>query len=242
MYKTEGSNMYSINYEIKPIFYADEQMCKDFARLELLCDEKRGHKHNDWYKSGCEDYYILGEQDKYRYNFVAFYDKEIIGFASGNLDYDMYLASLYVNPEYHGLGIGTKLLETTEQAVSIIASNLMLFPLSTAVSFYQQYKYNYMAGNTKTMVKKLPKNVTGVVPVFEWCDELQAKLNVKMNTDVLRNNKRQPKFVYVGKDNKIDGVAILLPDGEKLIKLNDKQKSVAKYRKLELDWALESCR
>ena len=61
--------------------------------------------------------------------------------------------------------------------------------------------------------------MTGVVPVFEWCDELQAKLNVKMNTDVLRNNKRQPKFVYVGKDNKIDGVAILLPDGEKLIKL-----------------------
>ena len=234
--------MYQINCEIKPIFKADEKMCKDFAQLELLCDLYRGHNHNDWYKTSCEDYYLQCEKEKNRFIFAAYYDKEIIGFTNGYvLAENMYLDNFYVHPMYQGFGIGTELLKRTENAASIIKPNLKLCPLSSAVSFYQQYKYNFAPGG-KYMIKKLPKTVNGVEPVFEWCDELTAKLSFKVDTESLKRYKYQAMFVYVGKDNKIDGVAVRLPNGEKEIKINDKQKSLAKYRMLELSCALDDCR
>ncbi len=235
--------MYNINYDIKPIFNADEKTYDDFIRLELLCDKDQCH--GDMYKQEIKKYYIRTEKEKYRFMFAAFQGKEKIGFTHGFFSAEemgyMFLEALYVNPEYHGCGVGTNLLKITEDAVGIVNSNIRLNPLFTAVSFYQQYKYNHLNGGY-FMTKKLPKTSTGIIPVFEWCDELQSKLNFKADNTLLIDCKNQPKYIYVGKDSRIDGVAILLPDGEKFIQLNEKQKSLLKCRKAELSCALDNCR
>lgn len=176
------------------------------------------------------------------FTFAGYYEKQIIGFVNGYLDGDtMLLNSLYVEPGYHYCGLGKKLLQTAEMAVSVVKPSIKLFPLTSAHEFYQQYGYNYVKGN-KYMMKNLPQNITGVVPVFEWSDELQAKLNMKIDNDLIQNYKHKTMFVYVDKDNKIDGIAFCLPNGKEVIKLNDKQKSLAKYRRLELSMAMDSCR
>ena len=92
------------------------------------------------------------------------------------------------------------------------------------------------------MVKKLPKTISGVVPVFEWCDELQAKLSFKVDNALLKSYKYQPMFVYVGKNNKIDGIGVCLPNGKQEIMLNEKLKSFAKHRRIELSCAMDDCR
>lgn len=235
--------MHDIDYKIKPIFNPDDQIYEDLVRVELLCEENRGNNHNDVYKESIKRYYAKAENQKYRCIFAAFYNAEIIGFTYSYFSSEnMYLDALYVNPKYHGFGIGTNLLKTTENAVSIIKpTNMELFPLNSAITFYQHCKYKHSGGGTY-MTKKLSKTVNGVIPVFEWCDELHAKLNFKTDETLLITYKYQPKFVYVGKDNKIDGVAILLPNGERLISLNEKQKSLLKQRRLELLNALDNCR
>lgn len=237
--------MDNFNYEIKPIFKADDQIYEDLMTIEFLCDEDRGSSHNEVYRQSIRRYYVKTEDNKYRFIFGAFYDKQIIGFTFGynpaNEPDNMYLDAFYVHPKYQGLGVGKDLLKTTENALSIIKpTNMELCPLISAITFYQHCKYKNSTG--AYMTKKLPKTVNGVIPVFEWCDELHDKLSFTMDESLLITYKNQPKFVYIGKDNKIDGVALLLPDGERLIKLNERQKSLLKQRKLKLLNALDNCR
>ena len=240
--KTREDNVFNNSgFEIVPIFHPSEELCQIFANIDISCsmDTKRA---NALFRDLDKDYFDMWKKEKNVFTFVARYEKQIIGFTNGYIDTDntMYLNGLYVEPTYHYCGIGSKLLKKAEFATSIIRPTLKLMPLKTAESFYQQYKYGWSADCH--MVKKLPKPINGVVPVFEWCDELQAKLSFKVDNALLKSYKYQPMFVYVGKNNQIDGVAVGLPDGKQEIMLNEKLKSLAKYRRIELSYALDSCR
>ena len=231
----------NMNLKIVPVFKPSEELCKKFASIDINCSMDIG-RVDALCRDLDKDYFDMWKKEKNVFTFVARYEKQIIGFTNGFIDTDntMYLCGLYVDPLYHYCGIGSKLLKKAEFAASIIRPTLKLMPLKTAESFYQQYKYGWSADCH--MVKKLPKTISGVVPVFEWCDELQAKLSFKVDNALLRSYKYQPMFVYVGKNNKIDGIGVRLPDGKQEIMLNEKLKSLAKNRRIELSYAMDDCR
>lgn len=230
----------NMDFEIVPIFKPSEELCKTFASIDINCSINV-ERANALFRDLDKDYLDMWKKEKNVLTFVARYEKQIIGFTNGYIDNDtMYLNGLYVEPLYHYCGIGSKLLKKVEFAASIISPTLKLMPLKTAEGFYQQYKYGWSADCH--MVKKLPKTISGVVPVFEWCDELQAKLSFKVDNALLKSYKYQPMFVYVGKNNKIDGIGVRLPDGKQEIMLNEKLKSLAKNRRIELSYALDNCR
>ena len=233
----------NFDFKIIPIFKQSEELCETFADIDIRCSIDMGRDYIPL-RDLDKDYFDMWKKEKNVFAFVAWDKKQIIGFANGYMDNDamMYLNSLYVEPLYQHFGIGSKLLQTVENMACILVSNIKLFPLTKAVKFYQRYKYKYAGADNKYMVKKLPKTIMGVVPVFEWCDELQAKLSFKVDNAFLKSYEHQPMFVYIGKNNNIDGVAVRLPDGKNDIKLNEKQKSVLKYRKTELEYALNNCR
>lgn len=231
----------NIGFYTVPIFKPSEELSKVFANIDINCSNNV-NRANALFRDLDKDYFDMWKKEKNVFTFVACYEKQIIGFANGYTDNDdtMYLNGLYVEPLYHYCGIGSKLLKKAEFAASIISPTLKLMPLKTAESFYQQYGYGWSVNGH--MTKKLPKTITGVVPVFEWCDELQAKLSFKVDNALLKSYKYQPMFVYVGKNNKIDGIGLRLPDGKKTIVLNEKLKSLAKYRRIELEYALDNCK
>lgn len=235
-------NSYKINFTVKPIFCPTKKVCKDFAQIENLCKLYRvGMERDNYCPYNGSDYLDMLNNNKYGFAFAAFYTEEMIGFAAGYLKKtNMFLDGLYVNPVYQNFGVGTKLLDCVENSASVVASNIELFPLTNAIEFYQQRGYEYFP-NEIIMRKKLSKTVNGVVPVFEWTDLLQAKSKVQFNSGLLKN-KYQPIFVYVDKNNCIEGIATRLPNGERCIKLNDTQTELAKYRSLELSCALDDCR
>ena len=113
--------------------------------------------------------------------------------------------------------------------------------LNGAVGFYKDRNYeNVLVHGRVQKIKKLPQTVQGVVPVFGWTDTLSAKLNVRVDTDLLKNSKHQPIFVYVNDKQRIDGVAVRLSNGKEIIKYKAGRLSadMAKYRALELSDAL----
>ena len=224
-----------------PIFKPSEELCKVFANIDINCS-KDANRANALFRDLDKDYFDMWKKEKNVFSFVACYEKQIIGFANGYMDVDntMYLNGLYVEPQYHYCGVGSKLLKKAELAASVISPTLKLMPLKTAESFYQQHGYGWASSGH--MVKKLPKKISGAVPVFEWCGELQAKLSFKVDNALLQSYKYQPRFVYIGKNNQIDALAVRLPDGKREIVLNEKLKSLAKYRRIEMEYALDNCK
>ena len=234
--------MHSIDCKIVPIFNPDETVCKDFERVELSCDDYLGRVYKEEYRQQCSTYHMEIKQEESAFAFAAYYKNQMIGFSDGYVSDDvMNLDSLFIHPMYHGFGVGGKLLKKVERSAGLVKSNIELMPLVNAIGFYQRWGYNYNKDGIH-LIKRLPEPDFGVIPVFEWSDELQAKLNVKIDSDLLKQSTKQPMFVYVGKNKCIDGVAVRLQNGEQYIKLNNQQKSLEKYRRLELSCALDDCR
>lgn len=225
----------TINFEIKPIFNPSMDICEDFAHIHLLCLEETESYVSMNEKSLSNAYFNMWKMERNAFAFAGYCGENIVGFTSGVFRApDMFTRSLYVNPEYQGFGMGSKLLDASERAASIIASNMTLISLDGSVKFYQKHGYkNINVFGRVTKIKKLPQMTSGVIPVFEWCDKLQSKLSVKINGDLLKQCKHQPIFVCVNQDQKIDGVAARLPDGKDFIKYN-KNIDVLQCRALEL--------
>lgn len=158
------------NFQIVPIFNQNAQgIWRGFLDVEIACDSKiykldppcaavmknrlRG------YKSNLDDY-------KHNFAFAAYSQKRIIGFAHGYAidTNEAYLHHLYVLPQYHKCGIGTKLLQATEQACSMFATKLSLVALVEAVPFYEQ-KQGY-DGPGRNKEKELRPRPTLLYPYF----------------------------------------------------------------------------
>ena len=239
-----GGYMYKqiLDFEIRPIFNLSDDICKEFERIELLCNDWLGGVYVPEYVQSCWKYHKESASEQNAFAFAGYYKNEIIGFSDGYVMNDaMKLDSLFVDPIYHCFGVGTKLLQMSEQSASLMKSDMMLIPLDNAMHFYQTHGYDYRKPGFY-LSKKLSKPISGVIPVFEWSDELNAKLNLKVDTNLLKQYERQPVFVYLNKEQKIDGIATRLPDGKDFIKYNGKDKTLARYRELELSDALYKAR
>ncbi len=221
-----------INFEIKPVFNLTEEMCKDFAQIDI----NSGGNKQQHIENLDQSYFDILRLSRNSFAFVAYAGEYMVGFTSGFMSGEnMWTNALYVDKRYHDYGIGTKLLSTSEQAASLVAKNIQLIPLTGAVSFYQSRGYkNTLVQGRVVKTKKLPLAMSGVLPVFGWSDNLSAKLNVKVDSDLLKQFRGQPIFVYLNPEQKIDGVATRLLNGKDYIKFTRKSGTVAKYRAMEL--------
>ena len=245
--------MNKINYEIRPIFQPSGKICKDFARVHisrLSASEQEKLNSNQQLSilTGCQGvsfcnklesaYLNTWNMEKNVFAFAAYSAEEMVGFIMGALrGKNMFTRSLYVVPQYQRYGIGSNLLDYAERAASCVALNMELYSLDGSVNFYQRHGYKNVLVLERIMkIKKLP-NVTGVLPVFQWSDKLQAKLNVKFDIDLLKQ-KYQPIFVYVNEEHKIDAVAVRMQNGKEKIKINTKKKELSDFYNQQLSDAL----
>ncbi|MBO4745528.1 MAG: GNAT family N-acetyltransferase [Alphaproteobacteria bacterium] len=246
--------MDNIIYEIKQIFMPSANICNNFARVQISRLSAEDQEKLSFYKHITPDYFntlppeerpaALAEWRRlFAYNnlesaylntwnmesnvfaFAAYVGDEMVGFTTGSLNgANMFTRSLYVLPQYQGCGIGSSLLNSAENAASLVSPKMELFSLAGAVSFYQNRGYKNTVVLGRVMKIKKLSNATGVQPVFKWCDKLQSKLNLKFDANLLQKNKHQPIFVYVNDQQKIDGIAVQTPNGEQQIKVNPKAK------------------
>ncbi len=228
------------NIRIVPVFnqMASPKIWHDFARLELLCDtvvhglsiEKTGmaDKINSHKK--------VWESKKNCFAFAAYDENIMVGFASGhmNAEKEMYLWNLYVNPQYHGIGIGSELLKQAECASSLVASKMSTIALTeTVTTFYEERGYHN--DDNRNMLKILPKHMVGVVPVFKSLRGLNAKLKVDYDKEVVKQCKNQPMFVYVTYTGEIDAVTVRTPAKDVHVWTNQNKRGMAEfYKKLLL--------
>lgn len=233
-----------INFSIEPIFKPSETVYNEFVRIEAQCDIDRGLKVDDFVKNAIRsDHRKEWKEENNHFAFAAYHNEQMLGFVTGFMQSkNMYLSHLYIDPMYQDFGIGSELLKTAENSASIITRHIELFPEYNAVDFYEKHEYKNF--KNVVMVKQLSESIRGVVPVFQWHENLQAKLNFKIETSEWNKQyKYQPIFVYVNKEYKIDGVGIRLPNGEAMVKLNDRIDSqILKYRKLDLLYELDKFR
>jgi len=231
-------NKKQIDFEIRPIFQPSDEICKMFADIDIACGSSDEPDLRLLCRNLDKEYLKIWNQEKNVFAFAAYKSEEIIGFTTGFLrGKNIFTNALYVIPEYQGYGIGSKLLNTAECASSFVAQNMELFPLGGSFGFYQNrgYKNVLVLGRIKK-VKELQKT-SGVIPVFQWCPQMQTKLNVKFDTDVLKQ-KYQPIFVYVNGQQQIDGVAIRMQNGKNKVAVNTGKKTLSEYCKQELVNAL----
>ena len=224
--------------KIIPIFnqISDPTIWADFARIETSCRTKIcGYQHDTEYESS-----IFGihkkEWQHYNYNFAfgAFHDGKMVGFSNGFLSgkTDVFLRNLYVLPEYNGMGIGKRLLRCGEQTAYLFADVLDVRSLSGAVSFYEQNGFvNY---DGRSLSKELKKSTIGVIPVFEWKKFLHAKIKFGVDKELLRQNKYQPKFIYVNPDSEIEAVGLQTQDKENVFWVNQNKPCMADFYKKQI--------
>lgn len=207
----------SVNFEIIPIF--DQSVAglwNNFLKIELACD-KAIYDLNPPVKAVLDNRLreYAGNLREYKHNFafVAYYRKQIIGFAQGFSisPYEMYLNRLYVSPTYHHCGVGSKLLKAVEQSTTIYAKKLSLIALANAADFYQ-LKHGY--DQFEYMEKYITPTANSIVPVFQWTKkDFNLKFDIPVDTMELKHSKHQPVFVHVNGDCQIDAVATRMPNG-----------------------------
>lgn len=91
----------------------------------------------------------------YAHMYVFEVDDKIVGTGSissyWGSETESILLTIFVLPEYHKKGIGSKIIETLEQDELFLRANRIEIPASiTATEFYRKFGYNYKNG-----VKKL---------------------------------------------------------------------------------------
>ena len=87
----------------------------------------------------------------YAHMYVFETDKKIVGTGSissyWGSETESILLTIFVLPEYHGKGIGSKIIETLEQDELFIRAKRIEIPASiTATDFYKKFGYDYKNG------------------------------------------------------------------------------------------------
>ncbi len=88
---------------------------------------------------------------RYAHMYVFEIDKKIIGTGSissyWGSETESILLTIFVLPEYHGRGIGTKIIKTLEQDELFMRAKRIEIPASiTATEFYRKFGYDYKNG------------------------------------------------------------------------------------------------
>lgn len=237
-----------LNFEIQPIFKTYPSVYNNFLRIEKDCYNRLGYDDSDYDLDSMHgDYVYAVEKARNHFAFGAYHKYGMIGFALGHKQSDnsMYLSHLFIDPIYQGYGVGGKLLKTVENLSFMYSRTLKLFSLPDSVTFYKHYGYEHCGNKNgeivkdKSMVKNLSTPSTGIIPVFEWWAGLSANLNINVDADLLKISKYQPFFVHLNSEQKINGLATRLPNGEQCIKVDENQPMLAKRLNIEMSFALD---
>ena len=217
-----------LNFEIIPVFnQATANVWNDFIKIEAACDKAiydLSGPSKSTIQTRLREYKSNLHEYKHNFAFVAYYRKHIIGFAYGFSisSYEMYLNRLYVSPKYHRCGVGSQLLKATEQSATMVAKKLSLIALANAADFYQQ-KHGY--DQFEYMEKYLEPTANSIMPVFQWVKkDFHVKIDVPVDTMVLKQSKYQPIFAHINDDYEIDAVATRTNDGTNKIWVTQQSK------------------
>lgn len=219
-----------IDFKIVPVFYQNSVVWSNFSRILTVCDKDMGYNYNAYTEKICLRAYMLDwDCNKYNFAFAAYHKTQMIGFIKGFADKEeeTYVDSLYVLPKYHGMNIGTQLLQAAEKTSALVAKRISLTSLSSAIDFYKNNGYDFSVWGDPCrgfMVKSLSPCMNTIVPVFK-CTKHDFKVNfhVKVNSALFKQNEYQPIFVYVNEYGKINGVAFRNKKGENKILVKDVQ-------------------
>jgi len=198
---------------IKPIFdqYTDARVWKDFSNVEFIAAQGKPADSN------INHLEIIQQLYKYEWNTKSFpfafgaYDLKdnMVGFTKGHIVFPKehaYISCLYVLPEYQLQGIGKRLLKAAEKSASLYVSFAHLKSLPDAERFYMRQGYDpYYRRYAFSKILKIPYNE--IVPIFGWHEELDKKLACDI-TDKVKDNNKEPMFVHMNSESKIDGVII----------------------------------
>ena len=204
------------DFEIVPIFnQRARRVWADFINIETTCDKVlfgiRGNEIDKNYKLDVYKNNLIC--CKHNFAFGAYHNNQMVGFISGFQDWPdlIYVAHLYVLPQYHKYGLGTRLLKATEQMSGIVSSKIRLVALASSESFYEKNGYSKI----EFMEKDVSPVVNSIIPVFQWIKkDFKVKCALPVDTMLLRKIKYQPVFVHVNESYKIDGVGLKTVNGK----------------------------
>lgn len=226
------------NIKFVPIFdQSADKIWSEFVRIEMLCDAQYGFENeaNSIYESHvCE-----WRTQKYNFAFGAYDGVKMVGFANGYRDgtNGMYLHNLYVDPKYQGMKIGTQLLLQSERAATLYSDKMTLMALKESVAAFYE-KYGYHTHNRRYMMKTLPEQVLGVVPVFQPKAKLKVKIETVFPDIVLEKCKNRPLFIYQAPKGEISGIALKMVDGDDKIWVNQSKRGMCDFYEQQLLRAL----
>ncbi len=165
---------------------------------------KRGEYQKAWTKKpGC-------------FAFGAYDGKDMIGFVTGaTAAARSELVDLFLLPGYQGCGIGSNLLKSAENAVSLHDNKLYLISMGYGrlLDYYKSHGYKTLYADN-VFVKDLKKPNCYVTPVFslskricKYCTSIATQSNTVFY-DGWVNDLHSPMFVYVDVNFDIQGYAI----------------------------------
>lgn len=151
------------------------------------------------------------------YAFGAYDGGRMIGYINGTFAgyAGVFVNNLYVLPRYHGMHVGTRLLNSVEQIAALNMSSVSLYSLESAWGFYR--RRGYQADGSDTVLYKLVDLSvckSSVVPVFkpvlevtQQCDEIaRQNKSTYIGQSVLTDHL--PVFAYVDASARIAGYLV----------------------------------
>lgn len=145
-----------------------------------------------------------------QFAFGAYVGDKMVGFIHGKAHGRFAtIQSLYVLPKWQGKGLGRRLLNNMERAMSLSCSEIELVSLAGAMDFYRRHGYGTPFGSSVYVKSRLTLPSCESVPVFR-CPKVLAdkfqQLNPKFDAAYV-NVQHQPLFAYYNVDNKVVGYA-----------------------------------
>lgn len=143
---------------------------------------------------------------KSHYAFGAYDGDKMVGCINGLITRGgANVSGLYVLPDYQKMGIGARMLAAAERSASVHVTQMELFALDGATTFYESHKYN-LAPKTGQHIKSIFNAARDtVVPIF-WCrPEMTAAYQRIAELYDLRfdaedvNTRHMPMFAYIDK-------------------------------------------
>lgn len=146
--------------------------------------------------------------------FGAYDADKMVGFIRGNIERaSMYIAGVYILPEYRGMRLGSRLLNAAERSASLATGYSELHAITGVETFYAQKRTGYSCSYSNVYTKPIHKmGRSGTVPVFRLNSGLSRAVKQMLAPYDIQLGKHMPVFVYMDADFKPIGVAVSKSD------------------------------
>lgn len=146
--------------------------------------------------------------------FGAYTGDKMVGFVRGNIERSsMYIAGVYILPEYRGMRLGSRLLGAAERSASLATGYSELHAIVGAETFYAQPRTGYSCSYSNVYTKPIHKSGrSSTVPVFRLNSALSRAIKQMLAPYDIQQDKHMPMFVYMSADFKPIGVAVSKSD------------------------------